>query len=491
MTGIRTGLSEICLETPFSGTLLEALRERGISPEDCCMGIGNCGRCRVRYLEGIPLPETVERRFFSPEELRDGMRLACLHRVSAPCRVTVEFVQAPQIQIVTETGFPSTGESAAGAELLSAYRIAVDLGTTTIAMQARDAEDGRVLAEWKQMNPQRRYGSDVVSRIRAAEAGQAGMLKACVDKALAEGLRSLTGTCGRLPRPEIFLAGNSAMEHLLAGLPVDGLGRYPFSPVTLKEQKVRIGGRQGMETDRYDLTMLPGISAFVGADVLAGILAVGMHRKQEMCLLIDLGTNGELVLGNRDRLFCTATAAGPAFEGRSGTEGTDMIAVIGELLEAGILDETGLLAEPWFSAGIDWERRELPGKCVHVSQEDVRAIQMAKAAVFSGICMLMRACGIGAEEIGQVWLAGGFGYFLDVQKAVQIGLLPSSLAERTKAVGNTSLAGAFLYGWRGGREEAARIRRICTSVNLAEQDGFSEMYLSHLNLHREDETFFQ
>ncbi len=493
------------------------------------MGAGNCGRCRVRYLEGMPSPKMEERRFFSPEELRSGMRLACLHRVSVPCRVSVEFVQAPRIQILTKMRILTDGEPTAREEMSSAerekaeacqraakvgeaakteqspnmgrsmkaercfpekvgtaYRIAVDLGTTTIAMQARDVEDGSVLAEWKRMNPQRRYGSDVVSRIQAAGAGKAGMLKACVHETLAEGLRYLSGTCGKKLRTEIFLAGNTVMEHLLAGLPVDELGRYPFSPVTLQEQKVQIGDIQGMESDRYDLTILPGISAFVGADVLAGILAVGMHRRQEICLLIDLGTNGELVLGNRDRLFCTATAAGPAFEGRAGTEGTDMIAVIGELLEAGIVDETGLLAEHWFSAGIDWEQRDLPGRCVHISQEDIRAIQMAKAAIFSGICTLMRVCGIRAEQIERVWLAGGFGYFLNVQKAVQIGLLPFSLAERTRAVGNTSLAGAFLYGTRGGREEAACIRKICTSVNLAEQDDFSEMYLSHLNLQRED-----
>ena len=476
MTGKRTGLSEICLEAPFPGTLLEALRERGICPEDGCMGAGYCGRCRVRYLEGAPLPEAAERRIFSPEELRSGVRLACLHRVNAPCRVEIEFVQAPRTRIVTESGFQAAGGQVSGAD--AAYRIAVDLGTTTIAMQARAVSNGRVLAEWKRMNPQRRYGSDVISRIRAAGEGKAEELKACADEALAEGLRSLTGICKARMRPEILLAGNTVMEHLLAGLPTDGLGRYPFSPVTLQEQRVRIGG-QG--TAQYDLTLLPGISAFVGADVLAGILAAGMHRKKEICLLIDLGTNGEMVLGNCDRLLCTATAAGPAFEGRAGTEGTDMIAVTGELLEAGLVDGTGLLAEPWFSEGADWEPKGQPGRRVHITQEDIRAVQMAKAAVFAGIQMLVRRYGIDMEDIARVWLAGGFGYFLDVARAAQIGLLPPSLAGRTEAVGNTALAGAFLYGESGGREEAARIREICEPIDLAAQEGFSEMYLSHLN----------
>lgn len=580
MTKKEISLSEwqapVSLEVCPGKTLFEALAERDLTLEAGCNGKGRCGRCRVKYLTAAPLPTATERRFFTAQELREGMRLACLHPVNRACSVEPAYLQPARVEIVTADGLSTenlmhsadgalaqnpvhTADSvstenpthtavstsaadAAGRAFGGDWCIAIDLGTTTIAMQARSLSDGAVLGVWKSMNPQRRFGSDVISRMQAACEGHVHELKACVEAVLAAGIRQLLQEVSGSLRG-IYLAGNTVMEHLLAGWPVEELSRHPFRPFTLEEHGIELaltakngdGERGGcanaeaalrtavkdarradaegtfcagaecrQRADAVSVTLLPGFSAFVGADLLAGVLACGIHRREEISLLIDLGTNGEIVLGNRHRLMCTATAAGPAFEGGPGNPvpGTDMIAVIAELLDAGIVDETGLMAEPWFGTGIDWEPENAettaamdgragsaePGKTmdnrasVHMTQEQIRAIQMAKAAIYAGVCILTKEYGIAFSDIRQVYLAGGFGYYLNVEKAVRIGLFPAELADRVKAVGNTSLAGAYIYGRNGAQKEAASIRETCTAVNLAENPDFEAIYLEHLNL---------
>lgn len=466
-------------------TVMEALAKQGIFPEDGCSGTGRCGRCRVKYRTAAPLPAAAERRFFSAEELRDGLRLACLHKVSRDCQVEPAYVRPRKLQIVDETLPDSEREAPSGDRKekdRAGWCIAIDLGTTTIAMQARRLADGKVLSVQKAMNPQRRFGSDVISRMQAACGGQAENLKNCLIAVLEAGIRQLKLAASEQMAGEentfagIFLAGNTVMEHLLAGWQVEGLSRHPFRPVTLEEEKICLGPDE--------VTLLPGFSAFVGADLLAGVLACKLHQREKAGLLIDLGTNGEIVLGNREKLLCTATAAGPAFEGGPGSPapGTDMIAVIAELMDAGIVDETGLMAEPWFETGVVWQTKAGTEASVHMTQEQIRAVQMAKAAIYAGICVLVKEYGIGFEDITDVFLAGGFGYYLDVKKAARIGLFPGKLTDRVKAVGNTSLAGAFLYGRNSGGEEAAQAKRICRAINLAEHPGFESIYLEHLNL---------
>lgn len=515
MTRRKISLSE--KETGSGKTLLATLEEKGYVLEDGCRGTGRCGKCRVRYLTVAPLPDVRERRMLTPEELRSGVRLACLHRVSGSCEIETEFFAGAGPSVVTEdltepdlqrlvskedAGLKD-GTSGSGT---GGWCIVVDLGTTTIAMQARDLASGDVLAEWTSLNPQRRFGADVISRMQAALEGQGETLQRLVRETLQRGVRELTEKTGRTGAAReqdgappvsaaaagltgIYVAGNTVMEHLLAGLSVEGLSRHPFLPVTLEEQRIFPDRpTDGRMAGGMPWTLLPGISAFVGADILAGVLACGMHRRREITLLIDLGTNGELVLGNRERLLCTATAAGPAFEGGTAAlgQGTDRIAVVGRLLEDGVIDETGLLAEPWFENGYPWktgggkEETQKKEPAVSVTQEDIRAIQMAKAAVYAGICVLMKEYGVTCDQISAVWLAGGFGYFLDTDRAAQIGLFPKELKEKVKAVGNTSLAGAFLYAGSGGRQ-AGEVRRICRAVNLAQDPDFEPIYLEHLN----------
>lgn len=367
---------------------------------------------------------------------------------------------------------------------------AVDIGTTTIAMQVRRAADGTVLDTYTCLNPQRDYGADVLSRIEAAERPEAkeAMQKAVRD-ALEQGIRQFRrrlaveqlsaernaiGTEKAERREAVkpvlkkmVIAANTTMVHLLMGYDVSKLGRYPFEAQTLS----------AVHTSLFDLDtlILPGASAFIGGDIVAGMYALGMQEREEVTLLLDLGTNGEMVLGNKDRLIAASTAAGPAFEGNGECYGTDLMALTAALLQEGLLDSTGLLSEPYFENGVD-----VGG--VHLTGQYIRQLQMAKSAICTGIRILCEKYGLkDASAISRVWLAGGMGYYLDAKAAAAIGLFPAELAERTKAVGNAALEGAFLYG--RVTENASELKTPEIEVfNLAEEPDFSEAYIDGMEL---------
>ncbi|MGN1147984.1 MAG: ASKHA domain-containing protein, partial [Lachnospiraceae bacterium] len=302
------------------------------------------------------------------------------------------------------------------------YLVAVDIGTTTIAMQLRSLYDGKIIDTFSCINPQRNYGADVLSRIEAAEQPEAKeAMKQAVRGALEKGIRQFrrrlevlqlaSGICG------MTIAANTTMIHLLMGYDVSRLGKHPFVPETLSEIRTELFG--------IDTVILPGASAFIGADIVAGVHALSMQERDEVTLLLDLGTNGEMVLGNKDRLIATGTAAGPAFEGNADCYGTDLMYLTAKLLEEGILDSTGLLADPYFESGID-----IGG--VHITQQYIRQLQMAKSAICTGIRILCKKYGLkDFTGIDRVWLAGGMGYYLNPQAAAAIGLIPQELADRT------------------------------------------------------------
>ena len=353
---------------------------------------------------------------------------------------------------------------------------AVDIGTTTIAMQLRRIQDGEVLDTFSCLNPQRNYGADVLSRIEAAESTEAAeAMQKAVKEALEQGIRQfrrrlsvlqLKDTSAVLKR--MVIAANTTMVHLLMGYDVSGLGHYPFKPQNLS----------AVHTNLFDLDtlILPGASAFVGGDIVAGIHALRMQEREEVTLLLDLGTNGEMVLGNRDRLIAAATAAGPAFEGNGECYGADLMALTAELLKEELLDSTGLLAEPYFENGVD-----VGG--VHLTQQYIRQLQMAKSAICTGVRILCDKYGLkDVSAISTVWLAGGMGYYLNARAAADIGLFPEELAERTKAVGNAALEGAFLYG--RVQENASVLKTPEIEVfNLAEEPDFSKTYIDGMELH--------
>ena len=539
-----TSDGEIELTQESALPLMPALLKNGLMDGSFCGGRGDCGRCVVQFLKGAPLPTGLERSRLEPEELRQGYRLACVTRPKADCTVRIVETGNVETPIVTEMRLLSENVDYSSRK---GYIIAVDLGTTTIAMQLRDAETGAVADTYCEMNPQRRYGTDVLARIQVSVDGRGEELRRLVCGAILRGLGqfaenlfkkadeetlsdepvpvrengkgtgaaaesvSLKGNLVDQGHKEkgnagkilcMCIAGNTAMEHLLLGLDVSSLGRAPFLPVEKGLQSITAARLfEGMEELRENLLMADGrafsdmpvyvapcMSAFVGGDIVAGLYALGVlaakapkgrekskkaektglaeeteklsgNREPEKengserhaALLIDLGTNGEMAITDGQRMIVTATAAGPAFEGDGTMMGTDRIALTAQLLRRGILDETGLMAEPYFTEGVRIEGakeaavrgREIKNGC-YFTQKDVRGLQMAKAAIRAGVEILWEE--MGRPGIEKVFLAGGFGYYLDVEAAVAVGLLPAYMRGRVQAAGNTSLAGAYELG---------------------------------------------
>ncbi|MBP3351708.1 MAG: DUF4445 domain-containing protein [Lachnospiraceae bacterium] len=349
--------------------------------------------------------------------------------------------------------------------------VIVDIGTTTIAMEAYNKQ-GKKLADYVQPNPQRIFGRDVISRIQAAERPLvAKQMQGLVKQVLLQGLEEFQKEVPDIRK--VYVAGNTTMLYLLLGYDTTELGYAPFIASYLETAEIELG--------EWTVHVLPGLSAFVGSDILAGILAGGMDEKKNISLLIDLGTNGEIVLGNREKMIACATAAGPAFEGmleedRQALWGADLVKAVAVFLDKGILDETGLLTEPYFTEGVT-----IAG--VQITQEHVRNLQTAKAAIAAGIEILVEAYGISLEDIGQVYLAGGFGYFLEEEAAIRIGLLPKALKGKVQAVGNSALAGCYAYHFAGDAEEKlARIKELTKVINLAEWEGFSQRFVENMYL---------
>lgn len=376
---------------------------------------------------------------------------------------------AGKMHILTENPFPESQPLPEGERLAVA-----DIGTTTIAMLLY-AADGTVCDRYVAVNPQTEYGADVISRIRAAEdKAVAEELQRLVKQVLESGLQRFCSYLAPEEKLLLVLAANTTETYLLMGWDTSELGCAPF----------RVSHREAVSTG--ETFVFPALSAFVGGDITADIYACGMTEKPEITLLIDLGTNGEIALGNSLRRIACSTAAGPAFEGgvNRGIWGADMISLLATLRREGILDENGLLGEPYFEQGI-----RIGNVCV--TQEAVRAVQLAKAAIAAGITVLLGKYGIGEEQVDRVILAGGFGYYLKPEDAAEIGLLPAHLAGKAVPGGNLVLAGARRAGGKLLAGESLLLERELRElqsgtelVNLAGEPEFAGLYIEGMALRR-------
>lgn len=455
---------------PFFACLSKKLSMEGI-PFSLCAGRGICGKCKIRFIKGIPLPCNAERGLLSAKELREGVRLACMAKPVRDCEIEILFEQ--DMTVVTEFN-SGEGKKNSCINKTTEILMTADLGTTTIAMAALDMATGDVLQTYSCMNPQAVYGADVIARISAAKDLGADKLKNPVVDALIKGVRYLTDAT--LPKQfvydkPVYVAANTTMSHFLAGSDGATLGEAPFRPEFLDSKTI--------EAEGCKFTLLPGVSAFVGGDIVAGMLSCNMISFEEKggrlqlqngIFLIDLGTNGEMALCNGKKIYCTSAAAGPAFEGKDILKhGSHNVNILAELLKTGQMDHTGFLHK--YSD--------------ELSQQEIRDLQMAKAAVRTGIDVLLKMADMTADEVKKVCLAGGFGYYILVEAAVTIGLIPAEFKHITMSVGNASLGGAALYARiirSGNTEKADRfIRENCIPVNLAKEDYFIDNYISNMN----------
>lgn len=492
-------------------SLMNALLREGYYMSAPCGGKGRCGKCGVRILEGeVPAGLEDEKRF-TKEELENGWRLACRLYPAEDLKIAFEFNDESRFEILSDC---KTEESEKVAEE-SGFRVAIDIGTTTIAMELLGKDSGKKLHAVTCINGQRAYGADVISRIQASVDGRKKELQECIRRDLLKGIRQLTEETGISMKmiDRISIAGNTTMGHLLMGCPCDSLGVYPFEPVNIDFIKESFPEILNSEECEAEVEILPGISTYVGGDIVSGLYACGFDKSEEISLLVDLGTNGEMALGNKDRILVTSTAAGPAFEGGNITWGTGSVAgaicsvkiadgkaqvktiqdqppvgicgtgvveTAAELVKAGIVEDTGLLAEEYFDDGFPLAETE-EGKTIAFTRKDIREIQLAKAAVRAGAETLMLRYGVEKEQIAHVYLAGGFGYKLDKEKAVSIGMLPPELCDRIEAVGNSSLSGAAQYlNDRNGEKALQEIVRVSSEVNLSSDKDFNDFYVDYM-----------
>lgn len=499
-----------------------------------CGGNGRCGKCVVRVLEGNFDITAEDREIFSEEMLKRGYRLACRAVVQEDCVIEYKGayessydVQSEFVEIGTEN---NNKNDLNREDNLKGYGIAIDIGTTTIAMSLIDIENKKSIHTITMLNRQRKFGADVIARIQASNDGKGADLKLTVERDLLTGIEKILGvtSIGADSLKEIVIAGNTTMGHLLLGYSCETLGVYPFTPVDIsakslyfkdvfsiigKEDESSIDRRILQDLSEVPVFFAPGISTYVGADIAAGILHCKMVEDSQVSLLIDLGTNGEMAIGNSEKLLVTSTAAGPAFEGGniscgtgsidgavcdvriigedimlgtindapvSGICGTGVIAITSELLENEIVDETGRLEEEFFECGFVLGVAE-DGRVISFTQKDVREIQLAKSAIRAGVETLILRYGIEKKDISHVYLAGGFGYHIDLEKAVKIGLLPEEFLGRIVAVGNSSLGGGVhILTNDSNRDRLDKICSMAEEISLSDDRDFQEFYMEYM-----------
>ncbi len=365
----------------------------------------------------------------SADELADGWRLGCV--AEAQGEVTLEVGQW-ETPILTD-------ETAIAFEPASGFGAVVDVGTTTLVAQLLNLRTGQVEAVRTALNPQAVHGADLMSRI-GFDLLEPGVLR----RSIAAGVTELLA--GWSPR-EVLLAGNTVMHHLFVGLSVEGLSHVPFETTT-----------PGAVDHGNGVMFLPCIGGFVGSDILAGILAVGMHQADRPIVLVDLGTNGEIAIGDRHGIVCASTAAGPAFEAGNIRQGmraaTGAITAVelqhGELkctvigggpprgiCGSGLVDAVACGLDLGWIAASGRLLRPLQLDGVTIVQSDIRELQLAKGAIAAGLELL------GADRAETLHLAGAFGNYVSIRSARRIGLLPS-IPNLVTPCGNTSLQGAKL-----------------------------------------------
>ncbi len=413
---------------------------------------------------------------------------------------------------------------------------AIDIGTTTVSVWLVDLVSGKVKAQVAEYNGQIARGEDVISRIMyAGKNGGGGELR----QRVLDTINSLIETaCKRVrTKPDevvkVTVAGNSTMVHLLLGIPAANIRLSPFV-TTVNHPPLMTAHEVGIKAHRQaSVDCLPGVASYVGSDITAGVLSSGLDRVEHVTLFLDVGTNGEIVLGNRDWLVTCACSAGPAFEGAgvvngmrattgaieevwinnetfeptyrvigggkpSGICGSGLISLLSEAFITGVFDKAGNVNLMATSSRVRegahggeyvvaWGAESASGEDIVLTRVDVDNLLRAKAAIYAGFVVLAETVGIPLESVAKVLIGGSFGKYINVEKAVQIGLLPDMPWEQFDFLGNTSVRGAYyaLLDWRK-REQLTDIAKRMTYIELSADNSFYEAFTSALFLPHTD-----
>jgi uncharacterized 2Fe-2S/4Fe-4S cluster protein (DUF4445 family) len=507
--------------------LVESLARADLVVKMPCGGGGVCGKCRVRFCIAAPEPTPAERDVFSADELAAGWRLACQSRpiedavVDVPsCSLLSEQVHPPSLpqadpRAIDRDDLPVS--LPAGQRSLAA---AFDIGTTTLGGCLIDLQDGRELAADSVMNPQVRFGDDVISRIAQAVEGRADELQQAVRQGIDGLVERLCSQAGASPADirSLAFAGNTTMQHILTGLDVSSLAARPFAPASVEAFTATANDLGLAHMPHAAAYVLPVIGGFVGGDALAGLLATQLAVGEAPALLIDVGTNGEVVHFDGEHLWAASAAAGPAFEGARlscgmrattgasdhvhfgeplrldvigggeprGLCGSAAIDILAGLLDAGAMDRSGrlLMGEALPDELSDDLRGRLTGgelrlaERVVMTQKDIRELQLAVGAIRAAVRIVLAGAGTRPGDLKRVLLAGGFGSCIRPVAARRMGLIPPDTAVTAiGSVGNTALAGARAAAIsQSARREAEQLARRCRHVDLASDAAFQSVF---------------
>lgn len=449
-----------------SGKLLsEFLMDNGFSVMHTCGGRGVCGKCKVT-VNG----ESV---------------LSCRYVINSD--ITVELPSVSSVESLT-------GVKASGV-LSSNMCYALDVGTTTLALALVSLDNKEIINVVTCTNPQVNFGADVISRIDYCRQNDVKKLQ----KAVVDEVNNFVNALGGICCDEMYVSGNTTMLHILLGEDPTSMGVAPYTPQFLDSQKVS-GKDMGINCVKT-LISLPCVSAFVGADLVAGLNSVDKPTNGKYNLLVDLGTNAEIILYSNDKVLCTSAAAGPCFEGANiscgmsatdgaiysfelknntpvyktisdkeatGICGTGLVDIISELRENNFIVETGYM---------ECESYNITEN-VYINQKDIRQYQLAKSAVYSAIITLMNMGEVEFSDIEKLYISGGFSAKINIENAVKTGLLPRELKEKTEPINNSSLLGTVKYSIE--KNELSQYIKNAQYIDLATNPDFSSLFIENM-----------
>ena len=440
--------------------LSSVLMKNGFSPEHPCGGNGICGKCTV--------------------SVNGENQLSC--RYSVESDVTV--ILPDKTEILSVTGVSET------AKITENMCLAFDIGTTTLALALVSLDEKKIISVKTRTNPQRIFGADVMSRIGYCRKNGVKEL----HEAIITSLNQMTDEIGVYVE-KLYVSGNTTMLHLFFGIDCSAMGVSPCTPGFLESRSVNAS--ELFVKNVKEIISLPNISAFVGADITAGLNFVGFPQKDKYNILVDLGTNAEIALYSENELICTAAAAGPCFEGAniscgmSASDGaiyayssvktevignvnakgicaTGLVDIIAEFLKNEVIDETGYMNP----------QKVYIAENVFINQDDIRQFQLAKSAVYSAILTLMNIQGISFYDIDKVYIAGGFSSKLYITNAVTVGLLPIELQSKYVTLNNSSLLGTVRYACE--KNDLSAYLDNARYIDLAENTMFSKMFIDNM-----------
>jgi len=470
--------------------LIDVLHEFGI--EFPCGGKGNCGKCKVKLLEGDLAMDEIHQQKIQMLKLSSEWRLACHCKCTSD--ITIEIEQFNHLILADESEFefiPQIG-----------FGVAVDLGTTTLVAQLIDLSTAKVLAVETRLNPQAKFGADLISRIQAYINGNGTAMTLSIRASIGNMIELLLEKQD-VELQRISIVGNTVMQLIFSNCDLSPLAQYPFNTDNLGQ---KVFDPKELDWNFHIVEKVifhPSIGSFVGSDILAGIIATGLHKKEKYTALIDLGTNGEIVLGNKNRIVCASTAAGPAFEGTNISMG--MRAVTGAIstvkfenieIEVNIIGNTeakGICGSALVDAIAIFRQLDLIGMFgeinsghdsifisdeVKITQKDINEFQLAKAAIAAGLVILCNSLTIQLEDIHEDYIAGGFGNYINIQHLIQTGIIEMPEKQIHK-MGNTALIGAKMLLFSDNPITDEILLKI-KHVNLESNPDFQNIYVEKM-----------